>query len=104
MARRHTLNPVAETMPDRCTPEYERVIAKMGSLLPYRRARTLLFLPLDEVPAVETIRRRTMRVALSWSRQAVASQTFAPAVAQAIALSIDGGPCVVGPKLSSSMV
>jgi hypothetical protein len=29
-------------MPDRCTPEYERVVAKMGGLLPYRRARTLL--------------------------------------------------------------
>ena len=51
-------------MPDRCTPEYERLVAKMGSLLPYRRARTLLaeFLPLADVPAVETTRRRTMRV------------------------------------------
>ena len=38
VTRRHTLNPVAEIMPDRCTPEYECVIAKMGSLLPYRRA------------------------------------------------------------------
>jgi hypothetical protein len=47
----HTLNPVAETMPDRCIPEFERVIAKMGSLLPYARARTLL-----------SARRRTMRV------------------------------------------
>jgi hypothetical protein len=42
---RRTLNPVAEIMPDRCTPEYERTVA--NSLLPYRRARTLLaeFLP-----------------------------------------------------------
>jgi hypothetical protein len=39
---RHTLNPVAEIIPDRCTPEYERIIAKMGSLLPYARARTLM--------------------------------------------------------------
>jgi hypothetical protein len=31
---RRTLNPVAEIMPDRCTPEYERTIAKMDSLLP----------------------------------------------------------------------
>lgn len=48
VTRRHTLNPVAEIMPDRCTPEYELIIAKMGSLLPYARARTLLaeFLPL----------------------------------------------------------
>jgi hypothetical protein len=39
---RHMLTPVAEIMPDRCTPEYERVIAKMGSLLPHARARALL--------------------------------------------------------------
>jgi hypothetical protein len=46
---------------DRRTPEYERIVAKMGSVFPYARARTLLeeFLPLDEVPAVETTRRRT---------------------------------------------
>jgi hypothetical protein len=64
VSHRHILNPIAEIMPDRCTPEYERIIAKMGSLLPYRRARTLLseFLPLADVPAVETTRRRTMRV------------------------------------------
>jgi hypothetical protein len=36
----HTVNPVSEIMPDRCTPKYERVIAKMGALLPYVRART----------------------------------------------------------------
>ena len=29
---RRTLNPVAEIMPDRCMPEYERIVAKMGSL------------------------------------------------------------------------
>ena len=40
-------------MPDRCTPEYECVLAGLGSALPYRRARTLLaeLLPLDTVPA-----------------------------------------------------
>jgi hypothetical protein len=48
VTRRQTLSPVSEIMPDRCTPEYERVVAKMGATLPYRRARTLLseFLPL----------------------------------------------------------
>jgi hypothetical protein len=41
-------------MPDRCTPEYERVVAKMGASLPYRRALTMLaeFLPLDNMPSV----------------------------------------------------
>jgi hypothetical protein len=90
---RHTLNPVAEIMPDRCTPEYERVVAKMGSL-PYARARTLLseFLPLGDVPAVETTRRRTMRVGARLEQQAASSQPAAPAAeARDISLFIDGG-------------
>ena len=90
---RHTVNPVAEIMPDRCTPEYERVIAKMGSLLPYGRARTLLseFLPLGDVPAVETTRRRTMRVGARLEQQAASNQPAAPtAEARAISLFIDG--------------
>src|SRR5271168_4305059 len=81
-------------MPDRCTPEYERVIAKMGSLLPYARARTLLseFLPLGDVPAVETTRRRTLRVGARLEQQAASSQPAAPAAeARAISLFIDGG-------------
>jgi hypothetical protein len=94
VTRRHILNPIAEIMPDRCTPEYERLIAKMGSQFPYRRARTLLseFLPIADVPAVETTRRRTMRVGAPLEKQAVASRPAAPATeARAIALSIDGG-------------
>jgi hypothetical protein len=94
VTRRHTVNPVAEIIPDRCTPEYERIIAKMASLLPYARARTLMaeFLPLGDVPAVETTRRRTMRVGARLEQQAVASHPLAPAAeAQANALSIDGG-------------
>ena len=61
VTRRETLNPVSEIMPDRCTPEYERVVAKMGASLPYRRARTLLaeFLPLDDIPSVETVARQS---------------------------------------------
>jgi hypothetical protein len=50
------------------------------------------FLPLGAVPAVETTRRRTMRVGGRLEQQAVASHPLAPAIeAQAIALSIDGG-------------
>ena len=52
-------------MPDRCTPEYERTLAKMGAWLPYRRARRFLseFFPIgDDPPCHETIRRRTARV------------------------------------------
>jgi hypothetical protein len=92
---RRTLNPVAEIMPDRCTPEYERTVAKMGSLLPYRRARTLLaeFLPLGKPQAVETTRQRTLRVGTRLEQEAVAGAGSKSAVVatKSIALSIDGG-------------
>jgi hypothetical protein len=89
-----TITPVAEMMPDRCTPEYERTLAKMGALLPYRRARSLLeeFFPLGDAPEVETIRQRTLHVGARLVREAVAPATSAPrAEAQSIALAIDGG-------------
>jgi len=54
VASRRPITPVAEIMPDRCTPEYERTLARMGSLLPYRRARALL----DEFFRSATPRRR----------------------------------------------
>jgi hypothetical protein len=91
---RRTLNPVAGIMPDRCTPEYERTVAKMGSLLPYRRARTLLaeFLPLGQPQAVEATRLRTLRVGARLEQEAVAGVGSRPGtVATSIALSIDGG-------------
>jgi hypothetical protein len=96
VTRRQTLSPVSEIVPDRCTPEYERVVAKMGASLPYRRARTLLseFLPLDDIPSVETARQRTIRVGARLEKQAVTSVKVAepPSVAaKSIALSIDGG-------------
>jgi hypothetical protein len=91
---RRILSPVAEIMPDRCTPEYERVVAKMGASLPYRRARTLMseFLPLDDIPTVETTRQRTLRVGARLEKEAVAAPTVTPTgEAKSIALSIDGG-------------
>src|SRR5271168_5144188 len=77
---RRTLSPIAEIMPDRCTPEYERVLAKMGALLPYRRARTLLseFLPLDALQTVETTRQRTLRVGARLEQEAVAAAGSQP--------------------------
>ena len=34
VACRRSITPAAEVMPDRCTPEYERVVAAMGAALP----------------------------------------------------------------------
>ena len=50
------------------------------------------FLPLGDVPAVETTRRRTLRVGARLEQQAASSQPAAPAAeARAISLFIDGG-------------
>ncbi len=92
--RREILSPVVEIMPDQCTPEYERSLAEMGALLPYRRARTLLedLFPLGEPPMVETIRQRTLKVGARLECQPAAPPRSPPAAeAKSIALSIDGG-------------
>jgi hypothetical protein len=75
VTRRQTLSPVNEIMPERCTLEHERVVAKMAASLPYRRARALLseFLPLDDIPSAETTRRRTIRVGARLEQEAAAA-------------------------------
>ena len=95
LACRRSITPVAEVMPDRCTPEYERIIAAMGAALPYRRAVTLLaeLFPLGDAPAVETTRQRTLQVGARLERAALAPPQ-APATAfeeGSIALGIDAG-------------
>src|SRR5215204_2477356 len=95
VACRRSVTPVAEIMPDRCTPEYERVVAAMGAALPYRRALALLeaFFPLGDAPAVETTRQRTLQVGARLERAALAPPQPPAAVpaAGSIALGIDGG-------------
>jgi hypothetical protein len=95
VACRRSVSPVAEIMPDRCTPEYERLVAAMGAALPYRRALALLgeLFPLGDVPAVETMRRRTLRVGMRLERAALAPSRPPAAAPEAgpIALGIDAG-------------
>jgi hypothetical protein len=93
---RATMAPVTEIMPDRCTPEYERVLAKLGALLPYRRARALLedFFPIAEPPAIDTIQQRTLRVGARLEREAIVAPRSAPAEdADSITLSSIPGTC-----------
>jgi hypothetical protein len=82
-------------MPDRCTPEYERVVAAMGAALPYRRALALLeeFFPLGGAPAVETTRQRTLQVGARLERATLVppQPPAAPPETSSIALGIDGG-------------
>ena len=85
---------MAEIMPDRCTPEYERILAKMGSLAAYGRAAALMaeFLPLGHTPAIETARRRTLQVGARLEQQILAAKPLAPPPsAQSIVVSVDGG-------------
>ncbi len=82
-------------MPDRCTPEYERVVAAMGAALPYRRALGLLeeFFPLGDAPTLETMRQRTLRVGARLERAALVPPQL-PAVVnegEQIELGIDAG-------------
>src|SRR5215212_1880412 len=96
VACRRAITPVAEIMPDRCTPEYERAVAAMGAALPYRRALAMLgeFFPLGDAPAVETTRRRTLRVGARLERAALAPSQQPPAAAPgagSVALGIDAG-------------
>jgi hypothetical protein len=51
----------------------------------------LQFLPLGDVPAVKTTRRRTMRVGARLEQQAASNQPVPAAEARAISLFIDGG-------------
>jgi hypothetical protein len=95
VACRRSITPATELMPDRCTPEYERVVAAMGAALPYRRALALLgeFFPLGDAPAVETARQRTLRVGARLERAALAPLQ-PPASAPeggAMAIGIDAG-------------
>jgi hypothetical protein len=93
---RSTLSPASELMPDRCTPEYERTLAKMGAWLPYRRARRFLseFFPFGaDLPWHETIRRRTARVGAGIEREVVWRATSPEPVppSETITVSIDAG-------------
>jgi hypothetical protein len=95
VACRRSITPVAEIMPGRCTPEYERVVAAIGAAFPYRRALALLkeFFALGDALAVETTRQRTLQVGARLERATLAPPQSPPAVPEAssIALAIDGG-------------
>jgi len=67
-----------EIMPDRCTSEYERVLAEFGALLPYRRARALLetFFPVGDLPTIDTIQRRTLQIGARLECAAIVTPTL----------------------------
>ncbi len=50
--------------PDRATPELMELSARLGSMVPYRKAAELLaeFLPIESTEGHVTVRKRTLRV------------------------------------------
>jgi hypothetical protein len=56
--------PLKEICPDRATPELMELTARLGSMLPYRQAASVLgqFLPIEPTETHATVRKRTIRI------------------------------------------
>jgi hypothetical protein len=94
VACRRYLSPLSEIMPDRCTPEFERMMARMGSLVAYARAPALIaeFLPLGRLIGATTARRRTLRVGARLERLNLTGAHPPPQErAASMTLCVDGG-------------
>ena len=65
----------------------------MGALLPYGRAVTLMseFLPLNDGPAIETARRRMLKVGARLERASLTVNSNRPPEAKTLAVAVDGG-------------
>ena len=65
----------------------------MGALLPYGRAVALMgeFLPLGDIPAIETVRGRTLTVGARLERAALRAGPTAVSEAKTVAVAVDGG-------------
>jgi hypothetical protein len=75
-----------EICPDRATPELMELTARLGSMLPYRQAASVLaeFLPIEPTETHATVRKRTIRIGerlddqlvdeARWSRSEIAER------------------------------
>src|SRR5271166_355173 len=103
---RRIVSPLAEIMPDRCTPEYERILAKMGSLAAYGRApawwrkSSLLVIRLRS-------KRRTAEpfgLVHDWSSRLWPPSHWRPLHQLSHSWSPSMAPCEVHPQLSDTIV
>jgi hypothetical protein len=64
--------PLCEICPDRATPELRELTARLGSMMPYRQAASVMaeFLPLEPTETHATVRKRTIRTGERLDRQA----------------------------------
>jgi hypothetical protein len=88
-----SLSPLAELLPDRCTPELRRLQAELSARHSYREAARLLsdLLPCDTVSHA-TMRNRTHRVAADLERKPIAKPNPEPVLDPAgeVVVLIDG--------------
>jgi hypothetical protein len=63
--------PLKEICPDRATPELMELTARLGSMMPYRQAASMLaeFLPIEPTEKHATVRKRTIRIDLRLDEQ-----------------------------------
>ena len=71
--------PLCEVCPDRATPELRELTARLGSMMPYRQAASVMaeFLPLEPTETHATVRKRTIRTGEGLDRQAAEEERSA---------------------------
>jgi hypothetical protein len=64
---------LGEICPDRATPELMELTARLGSMLPYRKAAEVLaeFLPVEPTEGHQTVRKRTLTLGARLEEQSL---------------------------------
>jgi len=100
-----SFSPLAQLLPDRCTPELRRVQADLGARHSFREAAQLLSTLLPCSPSNHaTIRNRTHRVAAEIEAKAPEAPKDAPALNNEIVIMIDGAHIRAAPGYQSRHV
>jgi hypothetical protein len=71
--------PLQEICPDRATPKLTELTARLGSMMPYRQAASVMaeFLPIEPTETHATVRKRTIRAGERLDRQAAEEERSA---------------------------
>jgi hypothetical protein len=76
--------PLSEICPDRATPELMELTARLGSMMPYRQAASMMaeFLPIEPTETHATVRKRTIRTGERLDRLAAEEERSASSQAK----------------------
>jgi hypothetical protein len=74
---------LGEICPDRATPDLMELTARLGSMLPYRKAAELLaeFLPIEPTESHQTVRKRTLKLGARLEDQSLLRERESPPLA-----------------------